>query len=169
MIKDSDIYKIGRLGKPHGVHGEVSFQFVDDIFDRVDCDYLILSIDGIFVPFFIEEYRFHGSETALVKFCDIDTQEQAATLTGCDVYFERKLADSDEDSLSWAQIVGFVLVDANSCKEVGKITSVDDSTANILFCIDDGKLIPASEDLIEEVDVERQRIVAKLPEGLMDL
>lgn len=169
MIKADDIYKIGRLGKPHGVHGEVSFQFVDDIFDRVDCDYLILSIDGIFVPFFFEEYRFHGAETALIKFCDIDTQEQAANLTGCDVYFERKLADDEEENLSWAQIVGFALVDSNSGKEVGKIASVDDSTANILFCLDDDRLIPASEDLIEEVDAEGQRIVVNLPEGLMEL
>lgn len=169
MIKESDVYKIGRLGKPHGVRGEVSFQFADDIFDRTDCDYLILSIDGILVPFFFEEYRFHGAETALVKFCDIDTQEQAANLTGCDVYFERSLADNDNENLSWAQIVGFSLVDGNSGKAIGRIASVDDSTANILFCLDDDRLIPASEELIEEVDVNGQRIVVNLPEGLMDL
>ena len=55
MIKDSDVYKIGRLGKAHGVKGEVSLQFDDDIFDRVDADYLVLDVDGILVPFFIEE------------------------------------------------------------------------------------------------------------------
>ena len=55
MIKQEDVYRIGRLGKPHGVRGELSFQFEDDIFDRVDADYLILDIDGILVPFFIEE------------------------------------------------------------------------------------------------------------------
>ena len=27
MIKPEDVYKIGRLGKAHGVKGEVSFQF----------------------------------------------------------------------------------------------------------------------------------------------
>jgi 16S rRNA processing protein RimM len=77
MIKQEDVFKIGRLGKPHGVNGEVSFMFDDDIFDRADSDYLILEIDGILVPFYYEEYRFHGNETALVKFCDIDTQDQA--------------------------------------------------------------------------------------------
>ena len=46
MIKQEDVYRIGRLGKPHGVRGELSFQFEDDIFDRVDADYLILDIDG---------------------------------------------------------------------------------------------------------------------------
>ena len=54
MIKAEEVYKIGRLGKAHGVKGEVSFQFDDDIFDRVDADYLVLDIDGILVPFFME-------------------------------------------------------------------------------------------------------------------
>ena len=68
MIKNEDVYRIGKLGKPHGVQGEISFLFTDDVFDRVEADYLLLSIDGILVPFFIEEYRFKSAENALVKF-----------------------------------------------------------------------------------------------------
>ena len=67
MIKKEDVYRIGRLGKPHGVQGEISFMFDDDVFDRSDADYLVLDIDGILVPFFMEEYRFKGSETAIMK------------------------------------------------------------------------------------------------------
>ena len=58
MIKEQDIYKIGVIGKAHGVKGELSIQIDDDIFDRVDAEYLVLKLDGIFVPFFMEEYRF---------------------------------------------------------------------------------------------------------------
>ena len=67
MIKKDEIFKIGIFNKPHGVKGEVSFTFTDDIFDRVDCEYLVCLLDGIFVPFFIEEYRFRSDTTALVK------------------------------------------------------------------------------------------------------
>ena len=49
--------------------------FSDDVFDRVDAEYVVLMLDGILVPFFFEEYRFRTDETAIVKFCDIDTQE----------------------------------------------------------------------------------------------
>lgn len=82
----NDFYKIGKIGKPHGVKGEVSFMFDDDVFDRTDADWLMLSVDGILVPFFLEEYRFKSNETALVKFCDVDTQDEARELTGCDVF-----------------------------------------------------------------------------------
>ena len=83
MIRAEEVYKIGRLGKAHGVKGEVSFQFDDDIFDRVDADYLVLDIDGILVPFFMEEYRFRSDTICLVKFKSVDTQQRAQELTGC--------------------------------------------------------------------------------------
>ena len=67
MIKREDVYKIGVFNKPHGIHGELSFTFTDDIFDRVEAEYLICLLDGIFVPFFLEEYRFRSDSTALVE------------------------------------------------------------------------------------------------------
>ena len=173
MIKKESVYKIGKIGKPHGVDGEVAFHFDDDVFDRTDADYLVLDIDGILVPFFIDEYRFKTDETALVRFADIDTQDKARTLTGCEVYFPREHSDSDGDSLSWAEIVGYHVVDAESGKTVGEIRSVDDSTINTLFELvtNDGNdlLIPASDELISDVDTEQHNITMKLPEGLLEL
>ena len=116
MIRREEVYKIGRLGKTHGVRGEISFLLDDDVFDRTDADYLILDIDGILVPFFIEEYRFKTDSNALMKFDGIDTQERARELTGCDVYFPRSQADEDETSVSWAELVGYSLIDSNSGK-----------------------------------------------------
>lgn len=166
MIREEEVYKIGKLGKPHGVKGEVSFHFADDIFDRTDCEYLILKMDGIMVPFFMEEYRFRSGETALVKFCDIDTQDRAAELTGCEVFFPRDIAESDEDTLSWAAITGYEIVDSGSGRTIGRIAAVDDTTVNTLFELEDGTLIPAAEELIAEVDATNRRIVMNLPEGL---
>ena len=173
MIKKETVYKIGKIGKPHGVDGEVSFHFDDDVFDRTDADYLVLDIDGILVPFFIDEYRFKNDETVLVRFADIASQDRARELTGCDVYFPREHADADSDSLSWAQIVGYHVVDAASGKRVGEIRSVDDSTVNTLFELvtsnGDDLLIPASDDLIVAVDNEERNIEMALPEGLLEL
>ena len=169
MIREEEVYQIGKLGKTHGVKGEISFLFDDDVFDRVDADYLILKVDGIFVPFFIEEYRFKSDANAIVKFEDIDTQERARELTGCEVYFPRELADSDDDSISWAAIVGFSLIDAATRQSVGRIASIDDSTLNILFELEDGKLIPASEELITDVDKDNRTITIDLPQGILDI
>ena len=95
--------------------------------------------------------------------------ERARELTGCDVYFPREMSETDEEHLSWAQIVGYSLIDANTGKEAGKITAIDDSTINILFELEDGKLIPASEELITNVDTKNHQIEINLPEGILEL
>jgi len=173
MIRQEEVYKIGRLGKPHGVKGEISLLFTDDVFDRVETDYLVLDIDGILVPFFIEEYRFHGNETALIKFCDINTQDKARELTGDEVFFPRKLSDSSEEDIAWNGLIGYSLIDDKSDKTIGMVTGIDDSTLNMLFEIltEDQKeiLIPAGEDLIKAIDTEGKKIRINLPEGILDL
>lgn len=173
MIKKEEVYKIGRIGKPHGVHGELQLQFSDDVFDVVDADYLILDIDGILVPFFIEEYRFRSDEIALMKFCDIDSDAQARELTGCIVYFPRKLAEEGTDDVSWAQIVGYSLIDEATNNVIGKIVAVDETTVNTLFEVTtpEGEeiLIPASDELIVATVIASKTITMRIPAGLLDL
>lgn len=173
MIKKEDVYKIGRLGKPHGVKGEVSFQFSDDIFDVVDADYLLLEIDGILVPFFMEEYRFRSDEIALMKFEDIDNDDRARELTGCDVYFPRAHGEVAEARLTWSEIVGYQVIDNASHRPVGTIAHVDESTINTLFVLstDEGNelLVPAGADMIADVDKDKRVIIMDIPDGLLDL
>lgn len=170
MISEEDVYKIGCIGKPHGVNGEITLHFTDDIFDRAESDCLVLMIDGILVPFFIEEYRFRSEETALMKFEDVDSKDRAAELTGCDVYFPRQDADSEgNDITSWQELVGFRIVDKSAGTTVATIARVDDTTANILFEAEDDTLIPAAAELIEKVDRRKREIIMIIPEGLMTL
>ncbi len=170
MIREEDVYKIGVIGKTHGVKGELSIHVDDDVFDRVDADYLVLRLDGIFVPFFMEEYRFRSEEVVLMKFVSVDTQERARELTGTEVFFPRQLAESEEETeMSMAQIVGFSIVNDADGKEVGRVENIDDSTVNTLFELDNGILIPATDDMVTEIDMEKRIVRMLLPEGLLDL
>ena len=167
MIKADDVYRIGRLGKAHGIKGEITMQVEDDIFDRTDADYLVLELDNIMVPFFIEEYYFKTDTTALIKFEGIDTLERAKEFANVDVYFPRNIKDNNIDSeqgaLSYPMLVGFQVND------IGKIAYIDHQTENIMFELEDGTLIPASEELIESIDVPNKQITMTIPEGLLDI
>lgn len=173
MIKREDVYRIGQLERPHGVRGEITFRFVDDVFDSVETDHLLIELDGILVPFFIEEYRFKSNEVALLKFEDIDTQMQAREISGCDVFFQRARSGDDVDHLSWSEIVGYKILDAQTYKPVGVVKGVDDSTINVLFEVaaNDGReiLIPADANLITKVDNNTRVIAMNIPQGLLDL
>ena len=172
MIKAEDVYRIGIINKPHGVHGELLFTFDDDIFDRVEADYIICMMDGILVPFFFESYRFRSDTTALIKLKGIDTEQQAKRMTNVEVFFPKDHAEELEDNeLTWSYFVGFLINDVNK-GDIGKVTDVDDSTINTLFVVDykgTEILIPAQEDFIVDLDREKRVITMQIPEGLLDL
>lgn len=171
MIKKEEVFKIGVINKPHGVKGEVSFSFTDDIFDRVeDCDYLILMMDGILVPFFWEEYRFKSDNVALVKFEGIDTTERAKMFTNVEVYFPKKYMDEQDEITSWNFFVGFQVNDVRH-GALGEIVDVDDATMNVLFVIEkEGEelLLPAHEEFILDLDKKNRVLTVEIPEGLLD-
>ena len=154
MIKKEEVYKIGLFNKPHGIHGELQFTFTDDIFDRVDCDYLICLLDGIFVPFF-------------------DSAERARMFTNIEVYFPVKHAEEAEDGeLSWNFFIGFRMEDIHHGL-LGEVIDVDTTTVNTLFVVEGAEeeelLVPAQEEFIVGIDQKQKLITVELPEGLLNL
>ena len=67
----------------------------------------------------------------------------------------------------------FQLVDEQTCNAIGTIVDVDETTINTLFVVEDQQnnelLIPASEEFIKEVDVDKKTIKVTLPQGILDL
>lgn len=172
MIREDEVFKIGKFTKPHGIKGEIAFSFDNDIFDRTDCNYLICKMDGIFVPFFIQEYRFKGADTALITFEDITSDIQAKLFNGLDVYFPRKYMDENkEPTFTLDYFIGFSIID-DKAGQIGQITDIDDSTINTLFLVinenGEEKIIPASDDLITNIDEKNKILHMDLPEGLLD-
>lgn len=172
MIRKEEVFKIGMFNKPHGIKGELSFTFTDDVFDRADCDYVVCMLDGILVPFFIESYRFRSDTTALVKLEGIDTAERAARFTNTDVYFPKKHADEADDAddiPTWNYFVGFRVKDVRH-GDLGEIVAVDDSTLNVLFAIRKGEeeiLLPAHEEFIVDLDRKKRLLTVEVPDGLL--
>ena len=172
MIRPEEVYCIGKFTRTHGVQGEMAMAFTDDVFDRTDCPYLVCSMDGILVPFFIEEYRFKSDNVALIKFERIDTNEAASIFTNKEVYFPKSYAEEAEDGeYSWQYFIGFNTEDTTYC-HLGELVDVDESTVNTLFVVERSNgeeiLIPAQETFIEDIDYEARLIKFKLPEGLLD-
>ncbi len=175
MIKTEELFKIGRFYKPHGVSGEINFAFTDDVFDRTQAPYWIVEIDGIFVPFFVESYRFRSDSMALVKMEDIDNEQDAKLLADHDVYYPKAYADTSEmeEIPSWQFFEGFRLMDKTGAS-IGTITAVDDSTMNVLFQVkldSDGslRLLPAADDFIVDIDPAQRCLQMDFPDELLQL
>jgi len=174
MIKKEDVYQIGKITKAHGLKGEINFQFTDDVWDTTESEYLICEVDGILVPFFMEEYRFRSESTALVKFEDFDSADAVQFLVNCDVFFEKQYQEElGEDEVSLNYFIGFKMIDGDNGTEIGEIVDIDDNTENWLFIVErqngEEVMIPAHEEFIAEIKQEEKVMVMDLPLGLLDL
>ena len=173
MILDKDVFQIGYIKKLHGTDGEVEMSITDDIFDRVDADYLFLKVDGLYVPFFIEEYRFKSNETVLMKFDGVASMKQAEAIVKCGVYFPHELVRDDvEAPLTWNVLTGFTLRGKKE-GEIGRVVGVDDSSANILLAVAKNGggelLLPFHPDLVEDYSEKERYVTLNIPDGLLTI
>lgn len=173
MIRFEDVFSIGKIIKPHGIEGEMQFEFTTDVFDTENAEYLIFDIDGILVPFFIESYRFNSDKSAFIFFEDIDSDEKARRFSGKTVYLENAFLDKVEtEVVSINYFVGFSVVDTQAGR-IGELVDVDESTQNTLFVVkneaNEEILIPANDDFVEKIEHETKTIFLNLPEGLLDI
>ena len=178
MIKEEQLIEVGTIQKVHGLKGELAVAITNAVFDDVKkCPYLICQVDGIYVPFFIESYRWKGQSTLLLKLDDVNTIEQAENFCNLTLYFDRhcftakEAQDYDKKAEEDQGLIGYKIVDT-TLGEIGDITDINDMTANILFIVkhaDEEIMIPAAEDLILEIDDEQKIVRMDLPVGLVNL
>mgnify|MGYP001213391954 CR=1 FL=1 len=173
MIKKEDVFKIGQFAKPHGVKGEIALITDYDLFDDSGDDYIVCDMDGILVPFFIEDYRYKSDTVVLVKLENVDDEVAAREFSGRQVYYPLSKVEPEEvtEGGSWNSLIGFEVVDKQHGL-LGIVTDVDDSTINVLLKISSEEkelLLPAVDELILTVDVKGKRLDVSVPDGLLDI
>ena len=176
MITREELIAIGHYNKPHGVAGELSATVdVDiDVLSGLSC--LVSDMDGIYVPFFVNSLRPKTSETVLLTIDGINSEQEAARLVNHDIFalkreYRQESVDADADGYPLDYFIGFELQDSDGTR-VGEIVQVDEQTENAIFIVDDGEgelLLPASDDLIVEFDLDKKVMVMDLPQGILDL
>lgn len=174
MIKLSEIAEIGRFNKPHGIKGEISVS-VDGYIDLDDVKCIIVRIEGIFVPFFINSVRPKTADTSLITIDGIDSEEKAQELTNRDIYILRSdlpEEETDEDGLYASDLIGYEINDITS-GNIGVIEDINDSTQNILFIVrtPEGKelYIPIAEEFILSVDPDNETVRTDIPIEILTL
>ena len=177
MIEAKDIVEAGQFFKTHALRGELNAVFDIDAGGLTRETPLVVDMDGIFVPFFIEGIRSKGARASLVKLRGVDSEAEARDFVNKTVYIRcadyDMLADEDEEDEGGyaSEFIGYTVCDA-AHGEIGTIVDVDLSTQNALFIVDNPEgtvYIPISEDFIDNIDTENRVIRMNLPEGIVNL
>ena len=168
---------MGRIGKPHGVRGEVKvIPETDDPgrFEDLDTCYVGPGPENA-APHAVASVRFQQSKhgiTVILSLEDVADRDEAAGMRGLLVYAHRDaLPPLDDDEFFIYDLIDLDVV-TTSGTPVGTIVDVLDLPGHAIYVVArPGRpeaMIPAVPEFIEEVDFDEGRVVIRPIEGLLD-
>lgn len=161
----------GKIVNTHGLRGEVKLvPWTDSPQTFEEIDYVFIKKKTGDVRLDIERLKYQKNNL-IVKFNQISSIEEAEKLKNQTVYIDRDaLGELPEGVYYIADIIGLTAVD-ESGNAVGTVVDIFNTGANDIYDIKrEGKknlLLPVIDDVIT-VDLENERVVVKIPEGLDD-
>lgn len=161
----------GKIVNTHGLRGEIKLvPWTDSPQTFEEIDYVFIKKKTGDVRLDIERLKYQKNNL-IVKFNQISSIEEAEKLKNQTVYIDRDaLGELPEGVYYIADIIGLVAVD-ESGNAVGTVVDIFNTGANDIYDIKrEGKknlLLPVIDDVIT-VDLENERVVVKIPEGLDD-
>lgn len=144
---------MARIGRAHGIGGEVSVTLISDRSDRVTAG---AEFDTDRGPLRVVSARPHG-RTLLVRFDGVDGRTDAEALSGTVLRAE---ADDAAEGLWVHQVIGRDVVDLDGVVH-GRVVAVQQNPAHDLLVLTGDVLVPA----VFIVEVE-EHIVVDAPDGL---
>ncbi len=170
----NDCNYLGYISKAIGFEGSLlTFFEAADPSSFDDLEFIFILIDGKPVPFFIQEINYRGKgKEAIITFEDIDTTEKARRLCDHKMYLPKsQMPQKQQHKKSYKDLIGFTAIQPDSAP-LGVIDDILEYPGNPVFRILKNQqeiLIPASDDLIFNIDFKLQTITLSPPEGLLDL
>ncbi len=167
------LISFGKISKVHGLAGEVKFlphsREIDNI-STLQRIFIYKTPDSPPLELTIVRSRIHRN-SAILKIKDIDTIDDASRLVGNVVYAETSdFVDLEEGEYYWNDLIGLNAY-TDEGKFIGVVESLIDRTMQSLLVVknnDKEYLIPLTEPIIKEINLEESKIIVCPVEGLLD-
>ncbi|MFL6051301.1 MAG: ribosome maturation factor RimM [Actinoallomurus sp.] len=162
---------VGRVGRAHGVRGEVSVETsTDDPGARFAPGSSLVTDPARLGPLTVESVRPHAGRL-LVHFAGIDDRTAAETLRGILLLVDSaEIPPTDDpDEFHDQELIGLLAVTTDGT-EVGEVVDVEHLGQDLLVIRrpEGDALVPFVRALVPEVDVPGRRIVLDPPPGLLE-
>ena len=165
-------FVVGRIGKPHGIKGEVTVEPRTDDPERRFVPDAVLLVAGQERTLRVAEASFHAGRLR-VHFAGSDSRDDAESLRGLVLEIERdpdEVPDGPDEFYDSALIGCQALLPDGSC--AGEVVEVIHLPAQDLLQIRDGTgrtcLVPFVAQIVPGVDLAARRIYLDPPAGLIE-
>lgn len=172
-MQKKDCFYLGKIVRKYSFKGEVIIKLDTDQPDLYqNMDAVFVDLGKNFIPFFIQSSLLQKGNQLRVQFEDVHSEKDADAILKSDVYLPTSLLPKlTGNKFYYHEVVDFMLEDQNF-GAVGKIISINDSTAQPLFVVerkDSEILIPMIDDFIQKVDRKNKKVIVDTPEGLIEM
>jgi 16S rRNA processing protein RimM len=169
---EKDLFPIGRVVRPHGVKGKIKVEYFGEDTSRFPpCrEVFIEDSTGKVKSYQILEV-IPQPPRLIIKLEGIEKIEEVEPLRGKEVLIKREtLPPLNEGEYYWMDILGMG-VETEEGRRIGKVKEIFPTGANDIYVVE-GKnkeiFLPATEEVIQRVDLEARVIKVVRLEGLWE-
>jgi 16S rRNA processing protein RimM len=163
---------LGSVVKTKGISGEVVIRTkIPTGSINSGQKYIMVKIDGLLVPFFIDSWHNISNSEIVVKFQDIVTRDKAEFFRDKEIWLPRNALNKSLLNQSPEDLSGYKVVDVSE-GFIGITQGILDIPENQLLRVDfrDHEiLIPLQEGIILKINSVKKEIRVKLPEGFLQI
>ena len=172
-MQKKDCFLVGTVFRLHGYKGDVNiYNEVDVPFDFNTLDYFLIEQNSELIPFFIDRARPTKPNVILVKFEDVDSEEEAKKILKRKIFLPKEFfSETDDNDISKKQLIGFLVIDIKM-GELGKITFINSKTAQqLIYVHKDGNefCFPWHEKFVKNIDAKKGIMEVEIPKEFLDL
>lgn len=160
---------VGKLRRPHGVHGELLMEVITDFPERL-CSGVTVYIGETYQPHTIRSQRWNGA-FLLLKFDDYHDPETAGAQRNQLVYVRTEdRPPLPEGEYYHHQLIGMRVI-SDEGQLLGLLMQILDTGANDVYLVQPESgaelLLPAIPDVVREIDLEHGEMHVHLLPGLL--
>ncbi len=172
-MKYSEEIVIGKVLGPKGIKGEVKVLPLTYSIERFhEVKGVSIIIRGEKRRLSIEYVKPYKKNLILIKFGEVSDRTTAERLRGVELKIPiEESPPPPEGSYYYYQIIGMEVV-TDEGRVIGKVEEIWETGANDVYIVRDGEkeyLIPAVEEFIREIDINRNRMTITPLEGLLEI
>ena len=172
QVSIDSLLLIGKVTRPHGLEGLVRiWSYARSEASFLDAKRIFLrSVSGEIHEFFVTSVK-PLKNILLMRLEGIDSADDAEKYRDAEVFISKETLTREDDEFFWYEILG-LRVYLETGEYLGTVSRVMSRGGNDIYVVKDGNkeiLIPATYEVVKEIDLENGEMIITPMEGLLDL
>ena len=164
--------RIGKMINTHGIKGEVKIYSYSDFDDEryVKGNQVWMKHGEQMIPLTVKSYRVHKG-FPLVSFEELADINAVEPYRNCELFITDDMREELEEGYYYDELENLEAFDHNG-NRLGVTVGIEETNGaqdNLRILMDNGKtfLVPYIDEFIEEVDLDNEKIIIHMQEGLL--